>query len=67
MLWLPESDGLVMHHSTSQSFLNINAKSTFECLLALGVVSARMHVVLGGSFSSLINETGPYRDLPSHK
>ena len=59
MLYLQESDDLTRPDSTCQSFQNIIANPIFLVDTDGGLVVASVHVVLGDSFTSLINEMGP--------
>ena len=53
MLWLLQLYDVSMSHSTSQPFLEHSRQADLY-MLALRVVTARVHVVLSGSFTSQI-------------
>ena len=58
MLWLLECVGLVRPYSNSQPFSEHYRQANFS-MLALRVVTARIHIILNGSFMFPINETLP--------
>ena len=58
MLSLPESDDLMRFYSTSQYFPEHYHLADLSMLI-LRVVTARVHIVLSGSFTFPVNETEP--------